>query len=59
MVQEVHPVLYALLLCQSGFREVWEFGVASSGDGYRTLVLFRMSETALGTLWRWKRQVFK
>lgn len=32
MVHEVLFVLCALLLCQSGFREVWEFGVASSGD---------------------------
>lgn len=42
MVHEVLFVLCTLLLCQSGFREVWEFGVASSGDSSRTLVLLRV-----------------
>lgn len=57
MVHEVLFVLCTLLLCQSGFREVWEFGVASSGDSNRTLVLFRvvLSEAVMGTLCRWKQ----
>lgn len=61
MVHEVLFVLCTLLLCQSGFREVWEFGVGSSGDSNRALVLFRVvfSEMLMGTLCRWKQQVFK
>lgn len=42
MVHAVLFVLCTLLLCQSGFREVWEFGVASSGGSNRALGLFRV-----------------
>lgn len=61
MVHEVLFALCTLLLCQSGFREVWEFGVASSGDSSRTLVLFRVrgGGGGLGTLCRRKQWVSK
>lgn len=52
LVHQVLFVLSALLLCQSGFGEVWEFGVASSGDTSGALVLLRvvLSETLVGTV---------